>query len=198
MTPFRHHLINYTPITSRPITAADKRVFHATGKGDMRVEVPNGNTTTTILLKDVMYAPDMGITIISISRIASAGYAALFRANFCCIFDSKQRRVGHVPVTLNGLYRVDHGEAASSASARKQLTLKQLHCRMGHISPEAVRKLVKEGRVNGVDLEEGGDFGSCDSCEYAKTTRKPIKKERSAPRAATPPIGRNLFATHPK
>lgn len=56
---------------------------------------------------------------------------------------------------------------------------------MGHIAPEAVRKLVREGRVNGVDLEEGGDFGSCDSCEYAKTTKKPIKKERSAPRAAS-------------
>lgn len=108
MTPFRHRLINFTPITSRPITAADKRVFHATGKGDMRIEVPNGNTTTTILLKDVLYAPDMGITIVSISRIASAGYAALFRANFCRIFDSKQRRIGHVPVTSNGLYRVDH------------------------------------------------------------------------------------------
>ena len=55
---------------------------------------------------------------------------------------------------------------------------------MGHIAPEAVQKLVKEGWVNGVDLEEGGDFGSCESCEYAKTTKKPIKKERSAPRAA--------------
>ena len=169
MTPFRHHLINFTPITSCPITAADKRVFHTTGKGDMRVEVPNGNTTTTILLKGVLYAPDMGITIVSISHIASAGYAALFRANFCRIFNSKQQCVGHVPVTSNGLYHVDHGEVASSANTRQCLTLKQLHCRMGHIAPDAVRKLVKEGRVNGVDLEEGGDFGSCESCKYVKT-----------------------------
>ena len=29
-----------------------------------------------------------------------------------------------------------------------------------------------------------GDFCSCESCEYAKTIKKPIKKERSAPRAA--------------
>ena len=83
MTPFHHPLINFTLIASHPITAADKRVFHTTGKGDMQVEMPNGNTTTTILLKDVLYALDMGITIISISRIASAGYAALFCTNFC-------------------------------------------------------------------------------------------------------------------
>ena len=126
----------------------------------------------------------MGITIISISRIASAGYAALFHANFCQIFDSKQHHIGHVPVTSNGLYHVDHGEVASSANTRQHHTLKQLHCWMGHIAPDAVRKLVKEGRVNRVDLEEGGDFGSCESCEYAKTTKKLIKKEQSAPRAA--------------
>ncbi|KAF8150835.1 hypothetical protein B0H34DRAFT_633731, partial [Crassisporium funariophilum] len=70
---------------NRPITAADKRVFHAVGKWDLRVKVPNGQTTSTILLKDVLYAPDMGLTIISISRIAVAGYAALFRSNFCRI-----------------------------------------------------------------------------------------------------------------
>ena len=126
----------------------------------------------------------MGITIVSISHIASAGYAALFRANFCRIFNSKQHCIGHVPVTSNGLYRVDHGEVASSANTRQHLTLKQLHCQMGHIAPDAVRKLVKEGRVNGVDLEEGGDFSLCDSCEYAKTMKKPVKKERSAPQAA--------------
>ena len=78
MTPFKDRLINYTPITSRPITAADKRVFHAVGKGDMRVRIPNGSTTTTILLKDVLYAPVMGVTIISISCVTAARFAVLF------------------------------------------------------------------------------------------------------------------------
>ncbi|KAF8158567.1 hypothetical protein B0H34DRAFT_619127, partial [Crassisporium funariophilum] len=41
MTPSRHRLINYVKIKGRPITAADKRVFHATGMGDLRVTVPN-------------------------------------------------------------------------------------------------------------------------------------------------------------
>jgi len=156
MTPFGHRLINFTHITSHPITVTDKQIFHAIGKGDMQVEVPIGNTTTTILLKDILYVPDMGITIISISRIASAGYAILFHTNFCQIFNSKQCCIGHVPVTSNGLYHVDHGEVASTASMRKRLTLKQLYCPMCHIAPDAVQRLVKEGRVNGVDLEEGG------------------------------------------
>ena len=51
MTPFRHRLTNFTSIQSKPITAADKRIFLATGKGDMRIELPNGSGTTKILVK---------------------------------------------------------------------------------------------------------------------------------------------------
>jgi len=157
MTPFKHRLINYTPIASRPITAADKRVFQAIGKGDMQIRIPNGTTTTTVLLKDVLYAPDMGLTIISVSRVTAAGFAVLFRANFCRIFDLKHKRIGHVHVTSNGLYRVDHDEVVSSASTKTKLTLLELHQRMGHIAPDAVRKLVADKHIVGVELEDDGE-----------------------------------------
>ncbi|TFK16356.1 hypothetical protein FA15DRAFT_607505, partial [Coprinopsis marcescibilis] len=74
MTLFKERLINYKTIKPQPITAANKRVFHAMGQGDMQIEIPNGPTTTTILLKDVLYAPDMAMTVVSVSRIAVAGY----------------------------------------------------------------------------------------------------------------------------
>ncbi|KAJ3489198.1 hypothetical protein NLJ89_g11551 [Agrocybe chaxingu] len=183
MTPFRDRLINYIPIDARPITAADKRIFHAVGKGDLRIQIPNGKTTTVILLRDVLYAPSMGLTIVSISRIAAAGCAALFRSNFCRIFDSKDRRIGHIHISPNGLYRVEHGEVASSASTTT-MTVEDLHQRMGHISHDAARKLVKQGLVTGVVLEgDDGRLRTCESCEYAKATRKRIRKEREEPRA---------------
>src|ERR1700742_1730683 len=140
MTPFRHRLTNYTSIQSKPITAADKRIFHATGKGDMRIDLPNGKTMTKILLRNVLYAPDMGLSIISISRLAAAGYAALFRANFCRVFDQKQKLIGQVQVTPNGLYRMDYDTSASVAAVSgNAITLEEFHARMGHISMEAVR-----------------------------------------------------------
>ena len=184
MTPFKDWLINYTPITSHPITATDKRVFHAVGKGDMHIRIPNGKTTTTILLKDVLYAPAMGVTIISVSHVTAAGFTVLFRANFCQIFDLKNKCIGHVYVTLNGLYHVDHGEAVMSARAKTKLTILELLRRMGHITPDAVRKLVEDKRVVGVELEDDGEeMGTCESCEFAKTTRKGVRKEREEPLA---------------
>jgi hypothetical protein len=54
---------------------------------------------------------------------------------------------------------------------------------MGHISLEVVRKLVENGVVEGVMLDKLSNIQSCNSCEYAKAHRKPIRKEQDAPRA---------------
>ena len=42
MSARREEFINYTPTDPKPIRAADKRTFNAVGKGDLRVELPNG------------------------------------------------------------------------------------------------------------------------------------------------------------
>jgi transposase InsO family protein len=57
---------------------------------------------------------------------------------------------------------------------------------MGHIAPDAVRKLVADKHIVGVELEDDeGEMGTCESCEYAKTTRKRVRKEREEPLAAS-------------
>jgi hypothetical protein len=38
--------------------------------------------------------------------------------------------------------------------------------------------LIRNHLIDGVDLIDDGSSLLCDSCEYAKFTRKPIKKER--------------------
>ncbi len=172
MIPFHDQLIKYTPIEPCPITGADKRTFHALGKGDMRVRIPNGNTTSIIMLRDVLYAPSMGLTIISISRVTAAGYAAMFCSRFCRIFDTKDHRIGHIPVSTNGLYRVDHKEVVSSATTTG-ITVDDLHRRMGHIAHDAAKKLVKGGLVTGVTLVgDNGEWRTCESCKYVLWTTK--------------------------
>jgi hypothetical protein len=78
MSPYRHRFINFIPIQKKLLTAADGGHFEAVGKGDMHISIPNGRSTTTILLKDVLHAPKMGVTLVSIGKIDAAGYAALF------------------------------------------------------------------------------------------------------------------------
>ena len=87
MSPFRNHFMNYKEIEPRLIQVADKWIFHTVGLGDLKIEVPKGTSFMPIILKDVFHAPDMGLTIVSINRIARAGYSVEFKGEFCIIWD---------------------------------------------------------------------------------------------------------------
>ena len=110
MSPFRDRFVTYRSIPPRAITAADKRVFYAVGAGDLRVEVPNGESSTTVLLRDALHAPDMGLTVVSISRIASAGYSVSFEGKSCKIKNKAGVTIGDIPASATGLYKVECGK----------------------------------------------------------------------------------------
>ena len=178
MSPYRDHFENYIPIVPKSITAADKRYFQAIGKGNLRIKIPNGSRTTTVLLKDVLHCPDMGLTLVSIGKITSAGCKMMFRGPTCRIFDQKDKIIGQIDAK-NGLYRVDHDvtvNVAMAGEAREALTIEEFHRRMGHIAPEAAKRMVSSEAVEGVKIDSSSTIQSCDSCEYAKATRKPIRK----------------------
>ena len=181
MSPFRDRFTSYKEISPRAITAADKRVFYAIGTGDLKIEVPNGESLTPITLRDVLHAPDMGITIVSISRIAKAGYAVTFKDNTCQIRDKSDKVIGTIPASQSGLYKVDRVYAATTADER--VSLVTLHRRLAHISPDAIRKMVNTGMVEGIKLIDDGSTLTCEICEQAKATRKQIRREREEPLA---------------
>ena len=101
MSPYCDHFENYVPIAPKPITAADKCYFQAIGKGDLCIKIPNRSNQTTILLKDVLHCPDMGLTLISIGKITGAGYK--FKGSICRIYDTKDRVIGQI-MARNRLY----------------------------------------------------------------------------------------------
>src|SRR5271168_512426 len=189
MSPYKHKFINFIPIQRKVLTAADGGHFEAVGKGDMHITMPNGKSSTRILLKDVLYAPKMGVTLISIGKIDTAGCAALFHKSQLRIFSSMKEKKLLAQIEMkDGLYRVEHEknvDLVAAAVMPEVVTIEKLHCIMGHIAPEAAKTLIKKGLVEGFKLDESSTMPyTCDSCEYGKTHRKPIKKEREAPRAA--------------
>ncbi len=142
MSPFSHRFTNLRSIAPRPITAANNRVFYAIGTGDLKIDVPNGASATSITLKDALYAPDMGQTIISISRIASAGHSVLFEGKSCRIKNKDGKIVGDIPMSPNGLYKVEH--SLTAAAAAESVDILTIHRRLGHISVDVI-DLTNEG-----------------------------------------------------
>ncbi|KIK84332.1 hypothetical protein PAXRUDRAFT_88052, partial [Paxillus rubicundulus Ve08.2h10] len=65
------------------------------------------------------------------------------------------------------------------------ITVMELHRRMGHIAPSVTSHLAENGLVSGLKFDVSADEPTfCESCVYAKATRKPIAKERAGERAA--------------
>ncbi|TDL15333.1 hypothetical protein BD410DRAFT_732853, partial [Rickenella mellea] len=74
---------NLTTIAPRSIKAADGRTFEAKAMGDLRVELPNGDETTKVTLKDTLYAPGIPFTLVSVSRLDHANYALGIKDRLC-------------------------------------------------------------------------------------------------------------------
>jgi hypothetical protein len=123
ISPFQHHFLTYRPINPCPITAADKQIFYAIGSGNLQIEVSNGASKTPIVLWDALHAPDISVTIVSISRIAKAGYKVSFMGNRCKIHNKGEKVIGNIPVSNNGIYKVLHTRVATL----KQVNLLTLH-----------------------------------------------------------------------
>jgi hypothetical protein len=183
MSPFRHQFISLRTIAPRPIMAADKRQFFATGIGDLRIQVPNGESSTPVILHDALYTPEMALTVISINRITKASYSVLFEKEACKIKDGGGKIMGVIPANNNRLYQVKHVHAASSVN--KVMDVPTLHCRMGHIAADSIHTLVRSNAIQGISLIDNNQPFHCESCEYAKTTRKAIKRERKGAQAST-------------
>ena len=145
----------------------------------MYVNILNRNhLNSQILLKDVLYAPSMGVMLVSISRIASARSTVVFTGEFCRIYNKGRTLIREIKVK-GGLYRVYYSKSGAkgySAQVNEVLTVDELHRRLGHVSHERARILVKKRLVEGVELSPDDEATVCESCESAKGERKSIVK----------------------
>ena len=141
--------------------------------------LPNGKESPSqVLLKDVLYVPVMGITLVSISCIATARSTVVFTGTTCQIFNNEKKDIGTIQMK-SGLYRVFSTcplEGEYTGKARVVVSINELHCRLGHVSHERVRMLVSKNLVEGVELDLASKLSICESCKWAKGERKAITR----------------------
>jgi hypothetical protein len=130
MSGFRHRFVNFVKIPPKPITAADRRSFSAVKKGDIWVYLPNREEKASrVLLKDVLYAPAMGVTLVSISCIASAGSTVVFTGTTCQILNNERKVIGTIQMKSR-LYQVFSTrplEGEYAEKARVEVSIDELH-----------------------------------------------------------------------
>ncbi|KAG5715707.1 hypothetical protein E4T56_gene198 [Termitomyces sp. T112] len=157
ISPYHDDFIELISIGPKPLRAANNKPFSTTAKGELIIDVPCNMALSNLHLTKVFYSLDVGYMLVSVGKLDDAGFEVTFGKG------SASSRGKMVP--------------CQALAAKEIVTLEQLHCQMGHISPEVAWKLIAKGFVTGVHLDSsaGKDF-FCKSCVYAKSTQKPVAK----------------------
>ena len=113
-----------------------------------------------------------------------AGFSVLFGNGKCFIRGPDGKKIGEALKESRKVYRVEHIEGEASV-AEKVLTLECFHRCMGHISFQTAKQLVKNKYITGIRLEytPADHKIFCESCIYAKATRKSVPDIREGNRA---------------
>jgi hypothetical protein len=133
------------------VRTADGTTISALGREDIKVDLPLGNNYTTVTLENTLYTPKMALTLISAHRITTAGFTVQFKNDACNILSPTPKRKLITSIAqVNGLYAIP-AQMEESAHVAK-LTINELHCALGHVAQGAVQYVVKQGLIEGMEL----------------------------------------------
>jgi hypothetical protein len=137
------------------VNFSDDSTVQAVGTGSITLHTIIGKQIYEIILSNVLHIPDLHLTLLSVSHFTQAGLSTLFLANTYACEIRKGGKIVLMGTHRGGLYHVQGCSKESTESACAAIDINLLHRRMGHISTNQIRCMVKEGQLEGVDAISG-------------------------------------------
>ena len=147
--------------------------------GTLTIHVPNGCNQSTLTLNDVLHAPAIGYTLVSLGVLDKNGYRTSISGSNLELFTPGGEHVAHILQTARCLYRIKH--TGESVHTVETISVMELHHHMGHIALASTCTLVEKNLVTGIKLDPDSRETQCDACIFARATHKPIPKLRVGP-----------------
>ena len=146
-----------------------------------------------ILVKNVWYAPEMVVNLISVYCITIAGLSLLFDGPLCSILDKNGVKIAvGKRIASNGLWRLDvrhelEDESATAVAFMSKATssdasFKLWHNRLGHLSLSGMNSLVQKQMATCIDYVETSDnteVSNCLGCIKGKSHRFAVARNTS-------------------
>ena len=133
-----------------------------------------------LVLERTFYVPSFSRNLISVSRLVPLGFSFTFQDNVFNLF-YKSNNIG-TGILADGLYRICLQNEATNNSLHVHIGTKRCninedssmlwHRRLGHISIDRNKRLVKDGVLSTLDYT---DFETCVDCIKGKQTNKSKK-----------------------
>lgn len=162
------------------VSVADNTKILSEGSGDVKLDIAVNGCSEPVVLKNVMYVPNLSSNLLSVSKITDKGLIVVFDDLKCTVYCKSNFKIsGNVIVTGNkseGLYVVDRPVVQDSVRAMyadNQMAQHELwHKRLGHLSRKGMSQL-QGGLVDkinfGIDSQK-----VCVTCLEGKQTAKPF------------------------
>ena len=162
-----------------PVSLGDDSEVFATRKGTIRVVFKVNGKNKEGKFNDVLYVPDLKVTLLSVSQSAHLPHCKItFDGDVCKYIDKNSGEViartyasGESDLytldTIPLVHKVDAKLASSSL-----ININVLHRRLGHLGLDNCRLMVNRRLVDGVDRITGKEE-FCEGCAYGRSKRKP-------------------------
>jgi hypothetical protein len=197
LTDFR----DFSKMEPRAITGVGNSTVFATGMGTVVISIPESSANLT--LRDVLYAPDTGVHLVSISRLDESGHCLDFVDGRCIISDrSSGATIANCPKNLIRLYvfpgsiRPCHNSPPSHPTSfpphRSNFPtpaliatpdLETWHHRLGHANFCTVLDMTHSTHITGMPANTSTAPQTCDTCICGKQTHHPVPKTREGQKA---------------
>ncbi|KIK80686.1 hypothetical protein PAXRUDRAFT_158006 [Paxillus rubicundulus Ve08.2h10] len=136
ISPYWNHFELFATIPLKSFAATNKQCFDVTGVGEMVIDMPNRVDVSKLCLTKVLFSPEVSYALVSIRHLDELGHSVNFADGTCTIGDPADDVIGQIPRSTRGLYHIVHEPGDGSANVSVEtITVMELHCQMGHITP---------------------------------------------------------------
>ncbi|GBN22002.1 Retrovirus-related Pol polyprotein from transposon TNT 1-94 [Araneus ventricosus] len=143
------------------------------GKGDVSLEIMDNSGKVSLLLKNVLYAPQMVRNLISLRKFDLAHYSILVK-NFKMIIRTPRNRLFLTVPLIDKFYVIKanvikmQNDSAAYISDKDGIEL--WHARFGHLNMQGLKDFSKSNNVYGLENLKG-NVDKCDTCCLTKSSR---------------------------
>jgi len=185
-SPDKSKFINFEAISPEPIHTADGHTFSTIGSGDLIVTLPtkDGETGPPIMLKRMYYAPQMVFTLVSVACLDKAGCSLTIEDGECVIHSPRPYHtvLGSVP-RVDNLYRLSSSAIHAPEPPKHYanvtdgpISINEFHRRMRHANFRTLCEMVRQGAVEGIELDSLPASSFCEACVQGKAHHKAFPK----------------------
>jgi len=106
ISPYRDNFITYQKLDPLLyLNAANCQQFPAIGAGKIVVSVPNGDGHSSLTLDDVLHAPSVGYTLVSLGALDRLGHHMTIGDGYLVIYSQAGESLARITHSPRGLYR---------------------------------------------------------------------------------------------